>query len=98
LKQKEADVFIISGWQKASAVVDHIKKRIIISVCGNVFMIAMANLLTGNTFKQNDLVIVNITLERSYSTDIENVVITDLLPAGFEIENHGQKKYREWNG
>ena len=43
--------------------------------------------ITGNTFKQNDLIIVGITLERSFSTDIDNVVITDLLPAGFEIEN-----------
>jgi alpha-2-macroglobulin len=49
-------------------------------------------LLSGNTFKQNDLIIVNITLERSYSTDIENVVITDLLPAGFEIENPRTKE------
>ena len=48
--------------------------------------------LSGNTFKQNDLIIVNITLERSYSTDIENVVITDLLPAGFEIENPRTKE------
>ena len=55
-------------------------------------------LLTGNTFKQNDLIIVNITLERSYSTDIENVVITDLLPAGFEIENPRTKEIpgMEW--
>jgi uncharacterized protein YfaS (alpha-2-macroglobulin family) len=43
--------------------------------------------LTGNTFKQNDLVIVQITLERTFSTDVDNIVITDMLPAGFEIEN-----------
>ncbi len=43
--------------------------------------------LTGNTFKQNELIIIGISLERSFSTIIENVVITDLLPAGFEIEN-----------
>jgi len=49
-------------------------------------------LLTGNTFKQNDLIIVNITLERSYSSTIENIVITDLLPAGFEIENPRTKE------
>ncbi|MBS1599658.1 MAG: alpha-2-macroglobulin family protein [Bacteroidetes bacterium] len=49
-------------------------------------------LITGNTFKQNDLVIVQITLEKSYSTDIDNVVITDLLPAGFEIENPRTKE------
>ena len=43
--------------------------------------------LTGNTFKQNDLVIVQLTLERTFSTDVDNIVITDMLPAGFEIEN-----------
>jgi len=43
--------------------------------------------ITGNTFKQNELIIVGISLEKSFSTSIENVVITDLLPAGFEIEN-----------
>ncbi len=43
--------------------------------------------LPGNEFKQNELIIVQITLEKSFSTIIENVVITDLLPAGFEIEN-----------
>ena len=43
--------------------------------------------LTGNIFKQNDLVIIGISLERSFSAAIENVVVTDLLPAGFEIEN-----------
>jgi alpha-2-macroglobulin len=50
------------------------------------------NPVTGNTFKQNDLIIVGITLERSYSTNIENVVITDILPAGFEIENPRTKE------
>jgi alpha-2-macroglobulin len=43
--------------------------------------------ITGNTFKQNDLIIVQINLERTFSTDVDNVVITDMLPAGFEIEN-----------
>jgi alpha-2-macroglobulin len=43
--------------------------------------------ISGNTFKQNELVIVQISLEKSYSNDIDNVVISDLLPAGFEIEN-----------
>lgn len=50
------------------------------------------NVLSGNTFKQNDLIIVGITLERSFSTPVENVVITDLLPAGFEIENPRTKE------
>jgi uncharacterized protein YfaS (alpha-2-macroglobulin family) len=43
--------------------------------------------ISGNSFRQNDLVIVRITVEKSFSTAVENVVITDLLPAGFEIEN-----------
>ena len=41
----------------------------------------------GTTFHQNDLVIVQLTLEKSYAGDISNIVLTDLLPAGFEIEN-----------
>jgi uncharacterized protein YfaS (alpha-2-macroglobulin family) len=48
--------------------------------------------ISGTTFKQNDLIIIGITLERSYNTSIENVVITDLLPAGFEIENPRTKE------
>jgi len=50
------------------------------------------NTISGNTFRQNDLIVIGITLERSYSTDIDNVVITDLLPAGFEIENPRTKE------
>jgi len=46
----------------------------------------------GNTFKQNDLIIIGITLEKAYSGRIDNVVITDLLPAGFEIENPRTKE------
>ena len=43
--------------------------------------------INGNVFKQNELIIVQISLEKTFSNDIQNVVITDLLPAGFEIEN-----------
>lgn len=43
--------------------------------------------IAGNQFRQNDLVVVQITLENTYSTPVDNVVITDMLPAGFEIEN-----------
>ena len=50
------------------------------------------NALSGNTFKQNDLIIVRISLEKSYSGDVDNIVITDLLPAGFEIENPRTKE------
>jgi uncharacterized protein YfaS (alpha-2-macroglobulin family) len=45
------------------------------------------NPLSESSFRQNDLIIIGITLEKSFSTPVENVVITDLLPAGFEIEN-----------
>ncbi|HMR93237.1 MAG TPA: MG2 domain-containing protein, partial [Chitinophagaceae bacterium] len=48
--------------------------------------------LAGNTFKQNDLIIIGITLEKTYTSAVENVVITDLLPAGFEIENPRTKE------
>ncbi len=50
------------------------------------------DLISGNTFRQNDLVIVKITLEKSYSGDVDNIAITDLLPAGFEIENPRTKE------
>ncbi|MGZ8544218.1 MAG: alpha-2-macroglobulin family protein, partial [Flavisolibacter sp.] len=48
--------------------------------------------IPGNQFKQNDLIIVELTLEKSFSNAIENIVITDLLPAGFEIENPRTKE------
>ncbi|MBS1601416.1 MAG: alpha-2-macroglobulin family protein, partial [Bacteroidetes bacterium] len=43
--------------------------------------------ISGNTFKQNELVIIQLSLDKSFSTDVDNIVITDMLPAGFEIEN-----------
>ncbi|MBC8033219.1 MAG: hypothetical protein H7Y03_03680 [Chitinophagaceae bacterium] len=49
-------------------------------------------IISGTTFRQNDLVVVQITVEKSYSGDIDNVVVTDLLPAGFEIENPRTKE------
>ncbi|MGY3089789.1 uncharacterized protein YfaS (alpha-2-macroglobulin family) [Hymenobacter sp. UYAg731] len=40
------------------------------------------------TFRQNDLVVVKITIEAGDGVgEIKNVAITDLLPAGLEIEN-----------
>ena len=52
--------------------------------------------IAGNTFNQNDLVIVQVTLEGS--SNISNIVISDLLPAGFEIENPRTKEIpgMEW--
>jgi len=55
-------------------------------------------LIAGNTFNQNDLVVVQITLESSQKGDVDNIVISDLLPAGFEIENPRTKEIpgMEW--
>ncbi|MFN4146743.1 MAG: alpha-2-macroglobulin family protein [Runella sp.] len=39
------------------------------------------------SFKQNDLVVVKISLSSVSGASVENVVVTDLLPAAFEIEN-----------
>jgi uncharacterized protein YfaS (alpha-2-macroglobulin family) len=43
--------------------------------------------VTGNVFRQNDLVVVQLSISAQYNGRIDNVVISDLLPAGFEIEN-----------
>ena len=45
------------------------------------------NVIKDNQFKQNDLVVVKLSVKTDYSGTVENVVITDMLPAGFEIEN-----------
>ena len=45
------------------------------------------NQISGNSFTQNDLVVVEITAQSESGSTIENVAITDLLPACFEIEN-----------
>jgi len=46
------------------------------------------NEITGSRFALNDLIVVKITIQASdFSTSVENVAITDILPAGFEIEN-----------
>ncbi len=37
--------------------------------------------------RQNDLVVVRITLSSISGLDMDNVVVTDLLPAGLEVEN-----------
>jgi uncharacterized protein YfaS (alpha-2-macroglobulin family) len=38
-------------------------------------------------FHQNDLVVVRLSLTSSNGLPVDNVVVTDLLPSGFEIEN-----------
>jgi alpha-2-macroglobulin len=38
-------------------------------------------------FKQNQLIVVKITLQSTNGLAVDNVVVTDMLPAGVEIEN-----------
>ena len=45
------------------------------------------NQLSGGAFRQNDMVIVKISLSTTDGSEVPNVAITDMLPAGFEIEN-----------
>ncbi|QHL86826.1 alpha-2-macroglobulin family protein [Nibribacter ruber] len=52
--------------------------------------------ITNNTFKQNDLVIVRVELQSLDRRSIPNVAITDMLPAGFEIENPRLMTAREF--
>ncbi len=48
-------------------------------------------------FRQNDLVIVKISIAAEpYFRNLENVVITDMLPAGLEIENPRLSEAREF--
>ncbi len=42
---------------------------------------------TANNIQQNDLIVVKVSVASTSGLPIENVVLTDLLPAGFEIEN-----------
>ncbi|QMU29234.1 alpha-2-macroglobulin family protein [Adhaeribacter radiodurans] len=53
------------------------------------------NQITRNIFRQNDLIVVRIALQTQDSRNIPNVAITDLLPAGFEIENPRLTSERE---
>lgn len=43
--------------------------------------------ITSGNFRQNDLVVVRITVSTLDGSSVENVAISDMLPAGFEIEN-----------
>jgi len=43
--------------------------------------------LQGSTFRQNDLIVVRLSLQTLDGSLLENVVVSDILPAGFELEN-----------
>ncbi len=52
------------------------------------FLDRYGNPLNRSSFTQNELIVVKLTVESTdYGRNIENVAITDMLPAGFEIEN-----------
>lgn len=40
-----------------------------------------------NRFRQNDLIVVKLTVSSQTGLPVKNIVLTDLLPAGFEVEN-----------
>ena len=55
--------------------------------------------MSSATFRQNDLVVVKITLQAADAAgEVKNVAITDLLPAGLEIENPRLGPQREIPG
>jgi hypothetical protein len=73
----------ISGIKTTPNVMDednHLKVR-------RRFLDRNGNQVSANSFAQNDLVVIEITAQSETGTNIENVAITDLLPACFEIEN-----------
>ncbi len=50
-----------------------------------------------DTFQQNDLVVVALTVQSTADVNVENVVLTDMLPACFEIENPRIAKTKEYD-
>jgi uncharacterized protein YfaS (alpha-2-macroglobulin family) len=45
------------------------------------------NRLIENAYNQNDLIVVKISLQTTNGATVPNVVVSDVIPAGFEIEN-----------
>lgn len=41
----------------------------------------------GGSLKQNQLIVVKVSVSSTLGTPLENIVVTDMLPAAFEIEN-----------
>ncbi len=53
--------------------------------------------ISGNSVRQGEVVVVEITLKSQHNETIKNIAITDILPAGLEVENprinQSQKQY-----
>jgi uncharacterized protein YfaS (alpha-2-macroglobulin family) len=45
------------------------------------------NMVRTPNFKQNDLIVVRVSLQTTNNSEVPNVVLTDMLPAGLEVEN-----------
>jgi alpha-2-macroglobulin len=43
--------------------------------------------MSGNVFKQNDVIVVRVTVRTTDRSTVDNVVVSDVLPAGLELEN-----------
>jgi len=61
------------------------------------FLDRNGNPIKGNVFNQNDLIVVELSAQAQTDMSIENVAITDILPACFEIENSRLVAERELN-
>lgn len=53
------------------------------------------NPLSSTTFKQNDLIVVALYISTNDGSMVDNVVVTDILPACFEVENSRLTSERE---
>ncbi len=56
-------------------------------VVRKTFYNRLGQLISPTSFTQNQLIVVKISLANSSGLSVENIVITDMLPAGLEIEN-----------
>ncbi len=52
-------------------------------------------IISPESIRQNDLIVIGISILTTDNSTVENVAITDLLPAGFEIENPRLNAERE---
>jgi len=74
----EAEGVPESGFQEAEDKYLQVRRSFLTRNGGNI---------SSNTFRQNDLIVVRLTVKTLGGVKADNVVITDLLPAGLEIEN-----------
>lgn len=59
------------------------------------FLDRNGRVLTRNEFRQNELIVAEISISTTDNSVVDNVVITDMLPACFEVENTRLTSERE---